>query len=456
MNINTSLLRESEQESAATENKKPHLRVVGGGGSVDGLKEVSLADFVAYMPQHNYIYKPTREVWPASSVNSRCTSPDKRDPSEWLDANAAVEQMTWAPGESMLIRDRLVDEGGWFEHKGATSFNLYRPPHAEPGDASRIGLWLELVNRLWPDEASHIIKWLAHRVQHPAVKINHALVLVGEPGIGKDSILEPAKYAVGPWNFAEVGPEQLVGRFNGFLKSVVLRVSEAHDLGEIDRYKFYEHTKTMIAAPPDVLRVDEKNLREHSIPNVTGVVILSNHKCDGIYLPPDDRRHFVAWSNLTKNDFEVGYWTKLYRWYDGEGRQNVAEYLRSVDISDFDPKAPPPQTAAFWEIVDASRPAEDGEIADLLDSIERPEAITLGRLFTEAVGTELFDWLKDRKNRRIVGFRLEKAGYVRVVNDADQRDGHWRVDGKRQAVYAKAELSVRDRVAAVGRLVSGR
>jgi hypothetical protein len=27
----------------------------------------------------------------------------------------------------------------------------------------------------------------------------------------------------------------------------------------------------------------------------TGVIFTSNHKTDGLFLPPDDRRHFVAW-----------------------------------------------------------------------------------------------------------------------------------------------------------------
>jgi len=82
----------------------------------------------------------------------------------------------------------------------------------------------------------------------------------------------------------------MLGRFNGFLKSVILRVNEARDLGEIDRFAFYDHMKAVTAAPPDVLRVDEKNLREYSVPNVCGVIITTNHKTDGIHLPADDRR----------------------------------------------------------------------------------------------------------------------------------------------------------------------
>jgi hypothetical protein len=131
-------------------------------------------------------------------------------------------------------------------------------------------------------------------VQKPEEKINHALVLSGNQGIGKDTLLEPVKTAVGPWNFIDVSPQHMLGRFNGFLKSVILRVSEARDLGDVDRFAFYDHMKTYTAAPPDVLRVDEKNLREYNIFNVCGVVITTNHKTDGIFLPADDRRHFVA------------------------------------------------------------------------------------------------------------------------------------------------------------------
>ena len=79
--------------------------------------------------------------------------------------------------------------------------------------------------------------------------------------------LNQSKHAVGPWNFSEVSPIQLLGRFNGFVRSVILRVSEARDLGEGNRFAAYEHMKTLCAAPPDTLRVDEKNLREHYVMN---------------------------------------------------------------------------------------------------------------------------------------------------------------------------------------------
>ena len=178
-------------------------------------------------------------------------------------------------------------------------------------------------------DAKHIVKWLAHRVQKPQDKINHALVLGGEQGIGKDTILEPVKRAIGPWNFSEASPQQILGRFNGFLKSVILRVSEARDLGDVNRFQFYEHMKAYTASPPDVLRVDEKNLREHSVLNCTGVIFTTNRK-DSLYLPADDRRTYVAWSDLTKESFTEEYWADLWRWYDGGGDRHVAAYLAAA------------------------------------------------------------------------------------------------------------------------------
>ena len=79
--------------------------------------------------------------------------------------------------------------------------------------------------------------------------------------------------------------------------------------------------------------------------NVLGSIITTNHKTDGLYLPPDDRRHYVAWSNHTKEDFAQTYWDELWNWYEAGGFEHVAAYLTELDISSFNPKAPPPEDA---------------------------------------------------------------------------------------------------------------
>lgn len=412
---------------------------------------VTVQDFYSYLPVHQYLFIPSRELWPAASVNARVVMEGKTKAADWLDAHRHVEQMTWAPGEPLVIVDRLVSGGGWIERPGCHCFNLYRPPELRHGDPAAAGRWLEHVHRVFPDSAEHIVRWLAHRVQRPGEKVNHALVLGGAQGIGKDTILEPIKYAVGHWNFVEVTPAQLFGRFNGFVKSVILRISEARDLGDTDRYAFYEHTKGYTAAPPDVLRCDEKNLREHSVLNVSGVILTTNHKQDGIFLPADDRRHYVAWSALTKEDFTDTYWKALYAWYRTGGIGHVTAYLAALDLSGFDPKAPPTKTTAFHDIVDANRAPEDAELADVLDALGNRAAVTLTDI-TAYANDDFRAWLRDRRNRRQIPHRMETAGYIPVRNDADKHDGQWKVDGKRQTVYARRELSVRDRIAAAAQL----
>ena len=421
-------------------------------------QSITLDDFRAHMPDHRYIFTPTRDLWPASSVDARIEWPEGPDgkvmrPSRWLDANAAVEQMTWAPGLPMVIENKLIDTGGWIDHIGCTCFNLYRPPTLKHGNGEQAGPWIELVNKVYPDDATHIMKWLAHRVQRPAEKLNHALVLGGRHGIGKDTILEPVKYAVGPWNCQEVSPGAMLGRFNGFVKSVILRFSEARDLGDVDRFAFYDHTKSIIAAPPDVIRVDEKNIREYPIPNVCGVVITTNHKSDGLYLPADDRRHYIAWSDLDKDQFQPDYWNHLWQWYGDGGVSHVAAYLASLDLTDFDPKSPPRKTEAFWHIVNAARAPEESELADILDGLRWPEAITLDVIVTHARidHHDFAEWLTDRRNRRQIPHRLESAGYEPVRNPA-AKDGLWVINRRRQVVYAKATLSIHDRHVAAAKV----
>jgi hypothetical protein len=292
-------------------------------------------------------------------------------------------------------------------------------------------------------------------VQRPEEKINHALVLGGPQGIGKDTLLEPVKYAIGHWNFQEASPQQILGRFNGFLKSVILRISEARDLGDFDRFSFYDHMKAYTAAPPDTLRVDEKHLREYNILNCCGVIITTNHKNDGIYLSPDDRRHYVAWSPRQKEDgkFQDGYWKDLWNYYQAGGLTHVAAFLQQLDIGDFDPKAPPPKTAAFWSIVDANRAGEEAELADTIDKLGNPDAMLLLQLRNETDHSGLAEWLADRKNRRVIPYRMEQCGYVPVRNGA-AKDGLWKVKDRRQAVYAKDTLALRDQLKAAKQIVA--
>lgn len=432
------------------------------GGWTAPNASLRLDDFYAYSPSHTYIHRPTREMWPAVSVNSRIRPWPSQDgrtvsPSAHLDRHRAVEQMTWNPGEPELIRDRVVQSAGWVDHPGAAVFNQYVPPKALNGDATQADAWLRHLRRLYPDDADHIARYLAHRIQRPGEKVNHALVLIGAPGIGKDSLLVPARSGVGEWNCQDISPAQLLGRFNGFAKCVLLVISEARDLGDVDRFKFYDHSKVYLASPPDVIRIDEKNAREHYAANVCGVVITTNHRGDGLYLPPDDRRHYVADSPVTAEDFPSGYFAELHRWFRDGGVGHVVAFLRSLDLACFDPKAPPPKTPAFWSIAQAGEAPESSELRDAVEALGTPKALTIRDLVrgaTKAGHAGLASDLQDRGSRRRIRHWLETVGYGYVKNP-DTKEGRWKVSERNEAIYALSRLPLSDQILAARAVCDG-
>lgn len=418
---------------------------------------ITKEDFFAIMPLNAYVYIPTLEFWSATVIDKRIG----KKTSTWICKNKPVEQITWSPGHPQIIADLVASDGYFIPHPGNRIFNTYRPPQQNGGDASQARKWLDHVALVYPDDWQHIVFWFAHRVQHPDVKINHALVLGGAMGNGKDTMIEPVRQAIGLGNFKETYPQKMLrSEFNSYVKAVILRINEARDLGEFDRFKLYDHVKTMFATPPFTIPCNEKYLKEIEIANAVSVIITTNHKADGIFLPHDDRRHYVAWTQLTQNDFTIEYWNDLWGWYETGGYSHVAAYLRSLDLSGFSPKASPPKTRAFWEITDASRAPEDSELADVIDLLGNPAALILDDLREKAQG-DFLEWIKDRKNRRAIPHRLEKAGYVPVRSQ--RQDGQWLlewIDGyggkrsERKTVYAKNTLSIRDQITAAQHLVT--
>ena len=118
--------------------------------------------------------------------------------------------------------------------------------------------------------------------------------------------------------------------------------------------------------------------------NVTGVIITTNHKIGGLFRPSDDRLHFVAWSTIERTAFDEAYWGRYWERLESGGAAAVAHYLRTLDLSGFNPKAPPPRTQAFWEMVNAMRSEKEGMMEDILDDLERPDGLLLSQIVSRA------------------------------------------------------------------------
>jgi hypothetical protein len=152
-----------------------------------------------------------------------------------------------------------------------------------------------------------------------------------------------------------------------------------------------------------------------------------------------------------KSDFNQSYWDQMWSWYADSGIGDIAAYLAYYDLSKFNPKAPPPQTRAFWEIVQAGRAPENAELADALENLKWPDVLTISRIAQHAE-ENFAEWMRDRRNSRLIPHRLEDCGYV-VVRNEDASDGLWKVYEKRQTIYGKISLSDQARRAAAHEMI---
>lgn len=417
----------------------------------------ALNDYWAHLPSGKIIYERTGELFNPGSVDKHIGRVKDAMKTEgpgtlattWLSQHRFVKSMGWAPGEPKIIDGRVLTNDGWIRSFGDKTFNRYVPPHVEhiEGDVSK---WLNHIRFIYPGESEHIVMWLAHRVQRPGDKVNHALVFIGSQGIGKDTILKPAISAIGTHNFKQITAKTFFNsEWNDYLQSVILRINEIHDLGGESRYGFYDATKDVITNPPEAHRINTKHVPQYAAVNVCGVIMTSNH-LDALYLAPDDRRHFVCVSTKTQDDFAPAYWDDINAWFANGGNEAVAYYLANLDLTAFNAKAPPPKTAAWHMVVAAGVAPESGDLADVIESLGKPDALTLQMVKAKTPGDSHLRMLfEDAKLRRAVPKRLAECGYVAIANpDARESGGRWRVPGGKTTIYARQELSEDGRLAA--------
>jgi len=220
----------------------------------------TLDNMWAYVPNGTFIDLVTGKPWTDKAALNNIIQgvPGKNKAgkdimvpaSDVLQRTKPVHQMSWMPGRPQIVRDMIVREsgGGSIDRcSGNNIWNQYRPPLVKPGKAERAGFWVDHMRKLYPLEWQHILVWMAHRVQRPWEKLNHALVLGGAQGIGKDFILKPLRAGVGEDNWQSIDPPELLGAFNGWRQAVVLVINEIHNLGEnLNPYRFFEQTKTLL------------------------------------------------------------------------------------------------------------------------------------------------------------------------------------------------------------------
>ncbi len=270
--------------------------------------------------------------------------------------------ITYAAGESVLVaRDGEVFGNRWINAR----------PDVSQVAAGDISPWLAHAELLIPDpmERAHVLDVMAYKIQHPEVKINHAVLHGGDEGCGKDSLWAPFLWAVcGPGlrNRGLIDADGIAGRWGYALESEVLILNELKEPEARERRAMANKLKPIIAAPPDMLSIERKGLHPYDMMNRLFVLAFTNDPVP-ITLPTQDRRWFCVWSYAPRMTTEDA--ARLWAWYKAGGMAQVARWLHARDVSKFNPAATPPWTDYRTRLIENGRSIAE---AYVIEQINQP------------------------------------------------------------------------------------
>lgn len=262
-----------------------------------------------------------------------------------------VDRLDYAPGEELI-----------FVEKGITYGNTWVEEHIN-GREGAVDMWLDHFSVVgWEEHRLHVLQWMAHTILHPEVKINHMLLLGSGEGAGKDYLLYPLLAAMGR-NGMVISGEELMDGFNDYLLTTKYLHFNEVDLGDCRMSRTVgNRLKPIAAAPPLTLRVNQKGVKRIEVRNIVNGTMSTNGRVP-LEIIGVSRRYYAMWTDFTTRDEEGevsnawnAYWDTRWKWMEGGGVDACIWYLRNrVDISSFNPGAPPPMTDYLRDIAYAAQ-----------------------------------------------------------------------------------------------------
>ena len=267
--------------------------------------------------------------------------------------------VTYAAGDDVLVaRNGDVYGNRWRNGR----------PDVSQAPAGDITPWIEHCRALVPDagELAHIWDVMAFKLQYPRVKINHAILHGGHGGSGKDTMWAPFMWAVcGPelTNRGLIDGDTINSQWGYALESEIILLNELKEPEASQRRALANRLKPIIAAPPEMITVNRKNLHPYDMANRALVLAVSNDLLP-ITLSSDDRRWFVIWSSAPRMEADAA--AEMWDWYKNRhGFAQIAQWLYARDVAKFNPGAAPPMTDPKANLVEHSMSMAESFIVDL-------------------------------------------------------------------------------------------
>lgn len=256
-----------------------------------------------------------------------------------------VDRLTYSPGQPQFCKEKSFDSDAVLD-----CLNVYTGSGVDPHEGD-VQPFLNLVDDVFDHDADavhHVLSFFAFAVQNPGERINHALVIQGEQGIGKDSILAAIEKVMGIHNCSQVTLQHVESQFNEWLFGKQLIIFQ--EMLATGRRNIYNKLKTYITDP--VHTVNTKHVSLQRIANRAVYVFLTNYK-HALSLDPSDRRMWVWYSKMQRKS--AAYYNRYYEWLKNpQSAGALLQFLLHYDTGTFNASAPPPMTDAKRTLVEAS------------------------------------------------------------------------------------------------------
>ena len=277
----------------------------------------------------------------------------------------ALAGVTYSPGDAVLVtRDGDVFGNMWRDARPPVNRSL----------VADISLWLDHCAALIPEkrDREHIFDVMACKLQQPRTKVNHAILIAGYQGSGKDTFWAPFLYAVCGQgrNLGELNNNTINSQWGYAYESEVIMLHELRESEAKDRRALANHLKPIIAAPPATILVNKKSQHPYNVVNRCLVIASSNDRVP-IVLDSQDRRWMCVWSDLPRMDPpERG--QRMWRWFESGGYEAIAAWLYRRDVSAFNPAAAPPVTEYKLSLIANGQSPAESILCEMIRGREGP------------------------------------------------------------------------------------
>ena len=298
------------------------------------------------------------------------------DKEQFADKTARVLDSRNGPNDFLERKDTLLADSVTYLVNGSElvnegsyhNLNLWDRYIVEPvkGD---VRIFLEHMDCIFGEEdtaKNHMLDVMAHIIQYPDKKILHAPLIIGGEGIGKSVLGYILQRILGPGNVSSVDNTELNGQYNDWMRNTALVIVE--ELMALGRRERMNKLKPLITQPE--IRIQRKYVQTITLSNRTNFIFFSNY-IDAAVLDKGDRRYFVHISNAEPQSPD--YYNQLFNFVDsGDGTAAIAHYLKTRDLSKFNPNSRPPMTAGKELVIQESRSPVQATLHMWFDDEQKP------------------------------------------------------------------------------------